>query len=116
MAEEQLPQYPCFNKDYIIPNKLSVGIGPQLGIGLGHALKIEADGEKDVMKLDNSLFNAVDFSVAIGAAYNFNDYIFASLRYNFGITDMMKNIEGTNQVLQFSVGINFSGDNSYRYY
>lgn len=92
---------PIMAKFYVL-EKLSLEAGPQFGYAL--SMKVKAEDESE--KMDSDLYNAFDMSLGVGATYNFGSF-FASARYNFGLTDVVKEASNKNSVFQISVGYKF---------
>ncbi|MGL5274513.1 Outer membrane protein beta-barrel domain-containing protein [Myroides marinus] len=88
---------------YYVFDGLNVQAGPQIGF-----LASAKDGSvniKDEMK-------SVDFSLNLGAGYELPMGVFFDARYNIGLTDVAKKVEGEkikskNGVFQVSVGYKF---------
>lgn len=95
---------PILAKLYVLED-LSVDLGPQFGFALNAKNKIKGGGSTSTYKITNN--NTFDFSFAVGASYNFDDFIF-SARYNIGLSNMWdKDKVGENRknhVFQLSVG------------
>ncbi len=72
---------------------LSLEAGPQFGL--------TANGSSDLDDLDS-----FDISAALGASVEFSKF-FVQLRYNFGLTDAIKNVDAKNAVFQVSAGYYF---------
>ncbi|UYW01485.1 PorT family protein [Flavobacterium agricola] len=92
---------PILAKYYALEG-LSVEAGPQIGF-----LVKAKQGSVDV----KDAFKSVDFGLAVGASYYFTENIFASARYNFGLTDVAKHssdgFKMHNNVFQVAVGYRF---------
>ncbi|NER14081.1 outer membrane beta-barrel protein [Leptobacterium flavescens] len=86
---------PVMAKLYIIDG-LNVQAGPQFGI------VVDADGGTDGLKTTN-------FSLNLGAAYEFPGGFFADGRYNFGLSDIsdVDGIELNTKGLQLGIGYRF---------
>ncbi|MET3027603.1 porin family protein [Flavobacterium sp. UW10123] len=103
---------PVIAKYYVI-DKLSVEAGPQIGFLLSAKDKWESveDGEKYSGKENvKDGFKSVDFSLNIGAGYDFTENISAGIRYNFGlsnISDYSDNTKIHNDVISLSLGYKF---------
>lgn len=95
---------PILAKLYVLED-LSVDLGPQFGFALNAKSKYKVGGHTSKDKITNN--NTFDFSFAVGASYNFDDFIF-SARYNIGLSNMWdKDKVGENlknHVFQLSVG------------
>lgn len=99
---------PILAKWYAIPGKFSVDLGPQLGFSLKQDMKAKLDGVTSTEKIENSDLNTFEFAASAGLTYYFTPMIGANVRYNLGLTDIVKENEGDairNQVIQ--LGINF---------
>lgn len=93
---------PILARFYII-NCLSLDVGPYVGFATG--VNIKDDGE--TVKVSSDEYNIFDYGLCLGMTYNLNHKFFASARYEIGITDVVKTLNNTNSVFQFSVGYNF---------
>lgn len=55
--------------------------------------------------------NSVDFSIGLGASYDFTQNLSADVRYNAGVSNLIKDSEGdykaTNGVFQIGLGYKF---------
>lgn len=95
---------PILAKLYVLED-LSVDLGPQFGFALNAKSKYKVGGHTSKDKITDN--NTFDFSFAVGASYNFDDFIF-SARYNIGLSNMWdKDKVGENlknHVFQLSVG------------
>lgn len=95
---------PILAKLYVLED-LSVDLGPQFGFALNAKSKLKSGGDTHKSKITD--INTFDFSFAVGASYNFDDFIF-SARYNIGLSNMWdKDKVGENyknHVFQLSVG------------
>ncbi len=113
---------------YFVMDGLSLEVGPQLGFLTSAKVATDVEvkvngktveipeqyrkefekeyGEKDIKDETNS----IDFGLNFGASYTYNN-IYAGLRYNLGLTDLVKDNEGEdaikNGVFQLSVGYFF---------
>lgn len=103
---------PVLAKYYVI-DKLSVEAGPQVGFLLSAKNKWEGveDGEKYSGTVNvKDEFKSVDFSLNIGAGYDFTENISAGVRYNFGISNISDSdydVKNHNNVISLSVGYKF---------
>lgn len=94
---------PILAKYYIV-KKLSVEVGPQLGI------KLDSESKFDDYKLKNSeAFTSVDLSLAIGASYYIMNNISVNVRCNIGLTNILtnKSYSSTNNVFQLGLSYAF---------
>lgn len=97
---------PLLAKFYVV-NGLHIDLGPQFGFLM--SAKAKMDGEKESFK-DN--MKSFDFSVPVGVGYEFPMGLKLDLRYAFGVTNGMKEIEGyqskaKNSVASLTVGWRF---------
>ena len=103
---------PVMAKYYVI-DKLSIEAGPQIGFLLSAKDKWEETylGEKYSGKESiKDSFKSVDFSLNVGAGYDFTENVSAGIRYNFGvsnISDFGDNGKIHNNVISLSVGYKF---------
>lgn len=80
---------------YNVYNRLFVEVGPQIGLLL--TSKITADYQDEDAIFDDGLTfddkefkNNIDFSIGVGASYDFTKNIFAGVRYNIGVSNVYK--------------------------
>lgn len=92
---------PIMAKYYVI-DKLSINLGPQLGYAVSMKSKVGSTSQK----LDKDLYNAFDLSIGVGATYHFWK-MFADVRYNYGLTNILKESNVKNSVIQIGVGYKF---------
>lgn len=105
---------PIMARFYVV-DFLSIEVGPQFGFATGVKGVVKGDGSKYTEKFESKEDYAVfDFAVGVGVTYNFRHKFFASARYNFGLTNVLKMNDpysNKNSVFQLSVGYNlFSRD------
>ncbi|MFD2036911.1 porin family protein [Belliella marina] len=87
---------PLLARIYLIPNRLSIDLGPQVSFLMS---------EKEHVDLDKS--NTFDFALAGGVTLQVFGPLFIQGRYNLGLTDVKPDADVTNRVLQLSAGIRF---------
>lgn len=97
---------------YYAAEKFNIEAGPQIGILTSAKLKtkVEGYGSSDLDVKDN--FESVDFGLNFGAGYDFTDHFFANVRYNIGLSNIVKTEEGEdakvkNSVFSLNVGYKF---------
>lgn len=93
---------------YFVAEGFSLEAGPQIGFLL--SAKDKEDGEDSVDMKDE--LESIDFGVNFGAGYDFTENLSAGLRYNLGLTNIVKNVPGedfkiTNNVFSVSLGYKF---------
>lgn len=96
---------------YYVWQGLSVQAGPQIGFLVKSEVESELRGNKKTVDIKDSM-NTVDFSLNIGAGYDLPMGVFVDARYNFGISNVDKKVDGyqekmKNGVFQLSVGYKF---------
>lgn len=87
---------PLLARIYLIPNRLSLDLGPQASFLLR---------ESENVNLTKS--NSFDFAVVGGLTLQVIGPLFIQGRYNLGLTDVKSDAEVTNRVLQLSAGLRF---------
>jgi len=87
---------PVLAKFYLTDNGLSLEAGPQFSVLVSERNEI-----------DTSDTNTFDFGVAGGLSYKLTKRFFVSGRYVAGLTDVKKDADVKNSVIQLSVGIMF---------
>lgn len=106
---------PIMAKYFVAPG-FTIEAGPQVGFLLsakneydysasGFGMTESESGENDIKDDTES----IDFGFNVGAGYEFTENIFVQARYNFGLTNIAKDVDGDikNGVLQVSVGYKF---------
>ena len=83
--------FPIMANVYVVPN-FAVKLGVQPGIA------IDKDG---------SNINTFDFSIPVGASYEFNNFV-VDARYNWGVTKLWDGAKPKNSVFQVTFGYKFS--------
>lgn len=107
-------QAPILVKVYLIEG-LSVEAGPQFGFKIHEELDFDpnSDGGDVEVDRDDSYIKDFDTSLAVGAAYKFNNGFFVNARYTFGLTNIFKdntvleNVDAKNALWQAGVGFMF---------
>ena len=87
---------PLLTKVYLIPDRLSIDLGPQVSFLLN---------EKENVNLGKS--SSYDFSIAGGVTLRVLGPIFVQGRYNLGLNEIKPNADVTNRVFQLSAGLRF---------
>lgn len=87
---------PVMVRIYLIPNFLSLDVGPQASFLLNESQNVNFEDS-----------NTFDFAVSGGATVHFLGSLFFQGRYNLGLTDVKPNAQVQNTVLQFSAGLRF---------
>ena len=96
---------------YYATEKFSLEAGPQLGFLTSSKMETEVIGQSVTQNV-KSLFESIDFGLNIGAGYYFTKNISAGVRYNFGLANVGKNEDGSddsikNNVFSVSLGYKF---------
>ncbi|WP_417196359.1 porin family protein [Bizionia sp.] len=107
-------QVPVLVKVYLVEG-LSVEAGPQFGFKIHEELDFQpnSDGGDIEINQDDSYIKDFDTSLALGAAYKFDNGFFVNGRYTFGLTDIFKddtvfeNLDAKNALWQVGVGFMF---------
>ncbi|MEM5540002.1 porin family protein [Olleya sp. AS48] len=107
-------QVPLLLKAYIVKG-LSVDAGPQFGFKIHEEFDYQpnSDGGDIEIDSDDSYVKDFDTSIALGAAYKFDNGFFLSGRYNLGVTDIFEDgtpfegVDAKNNVWQFGIGFMF---------
>jgi len=87
---------PVLAKFYLTSEKLSLEAGPQFSVLVSERNEVDANDT-----------NTFDFGLAGGLSYKITKNIFVSGRYIAGLTEVKKDADVKNSVIQFSVGIMF---------
>ncbi|HWS61070.1 MAG TPA: porin family protein [Flavobacterium sp.] len=96
---------------YYVAKSFSLEAGPQIGFLISAKGELEAGGESVEVDIKDDV-ESVDFGLNLGAGYDFTEKFSAGLRYNFGLSDISKDIDGEsydvkNGVFSLSVGYKF---------
>ncbi|HSN47273.1 MAG TPA: porin family protein, partial [Flavobacterium sp.] len=98
---------------YYVADKFNLEAGPQIGFLASAETSTKIDGFNQTVDQDaKDYFESVDFGFNVGAGYDFTDKIFAGIRYNMGLSNVLKsqqgdNSESQNSVFSLSVGYKF---------
>lgn len=111
----------CSNYYFNIPVTANYYVAPGLALKAGIAMNIlstaKIDGD-DEFKLDwgplaqtepvkaKDSYKSTFFSLPVGASYEINNFVF-DLRYNFGLGNVRKTVDGSFNALSFTVGYKF---------
>jgi len=95
---------PVLAKVYLIEG-LSVEVGPQFSFKVNE--EIDADANADAGDLDLDEAKDFEFGVAAGLTFQTKMGLFASGRYNLGLTDIVENRDVKNSVFQLGIGFKF---------
>ncbi|SNS49565.1 Outer membrane protein beta-barrel domain-containing protein [Belliella buryatensis] len=87
---------PVLMRIYLIPNRLSLDLGPQVSFLMSESQNVDVSDS-----------NTFDFSLAGGATLHVLGPLFVQGRYNLGLTDVKPDAQITNRVVQLSVGLRF---------
>jgi opacity protein-like surface antigen len=87
---------PVLAKFYLTSNKLSLELGPQASVLVSER-----------RKANSSNTNTFDFGLAGGLSYKITEGLFISGRYVAGLTEVKKDADVKNSLVQFSVGFMF---------
>lgn len=95
---------PVLAKVYIIEG-LSVEVGPQFSFKVNE--EIDTDPSDDPGDTDLNEAEDFDFGVAAGLTFQTDMGLFASGRYNLGVTDIIEDVDVKNSVFQIGIGYKF---------
>jgi opacity protein-like surface antigen len=87
---------PIMAKFYLTDDKLSIEAGPQVSFLVSERNKVDGDDA-----------NSFDFGIGAGLSYKITKKIFLSGRYVVGLTEVKKDSDIKNSVIQFSLGFLF---------
>lgn len=87
---------PVLAKFYLTDNGLSLEVGPQFSVLVNERNEIDTNDT-----------NTFDFGIAGGLSYKLTKHFFISGRYVAGLTEVKKDADVKNSVIQLSVGILF---------
>ncbi len=103
---------PLMAKYYVV-DKLSIEAGPQFGFLLSAKVKYTDSEYDESVSLDvKEGFKSIDFGFNIGGGYDFTDNFSLGLRYNFGLSNIVKSelgegADAKNSVLALSAMYKF---------
>ena len=89
------------NYYFNIPVTANYYVAPGLALKAGIAFNILATA-----KIDGYDYKSTFVSIPVGASYEINDFVF-NLRYNFGVSNIQKEGDGSFNALTFTVGYKF---------
>lgn len=99
---------PIQGKIYFL-KKMSVDFGPQIGFLINDKVEIDdgiSNGENgDEVEFDN--IQSIDFALTGGFSYKFESNIIIQTRYNFGLTQVIKDAKYKNSMISLSFGYYF---------
>lgn len=105
---------PLMAKYYLVKG-LSIEVGPQVGFLVSAKRKHEYRGVTGIGKEDIENTNVIDFGLNFGLGYKLDNGLNFDTRYNLGLTNIFKDVEGEvlnlnshNGVIQLSVGYFFN--------
>lgn len=98
---------------YYVADKFNLEAGPQIGFLTSAETSTKLDGYSQKVDQDaKDYFESVDFGFNLGAGYDFTNKISAGIRYNIGLSNVLKTQPGDdsksqNSVFSLSVGYKF---------
>lgn len=98
---------------YYVVDKFNLEAGPQIGFLTSAKTSTKLDGYSQTFDEDaKKYFESVDFGLNFGAGYDFTKNVSAGVRYNLGLSNILKtelgnNSESQNSVFSLSVGYKF---------
>lgn len=98
---------------YYVADKFNFEAGPQIGFLTSAETSTKLDGYSQTVDQDaKDYFESVDFGFNLGAGYDFTKNISAGIRYNIGLSNVLKtqpgdDSESQNSVFSISVGYKF---------
>lgn len=95
---------PVLAKIYVLKG-LSIEAGPQFSFKVNE--EVDSDPNNNPGDTDVDIAEDFDFSVAAGLTFQTEMGIFASGRYNMGITDIVEDLDVKNSVFQIGIGYKF---------
>lgn len=109
-AEYQLNyiNVPVLAKFYLFDG-FSIEAGPQFGFVVSEELDLNPYSDDGDIELSGSPAEAKNFEFGVAAGVTFETPIglFASGRYNMGVTDIIEDVDAQNSVFQIGVGYKF---------
>ncbi len=86
---------PVLLKFYMTSDKFSFELGPQFSVLINDDVPSSFDSK------------TADLATVVGLGYNLTDMIFVQARYVYGMSEISKNAEIKNRVIQVSAGLRF---------
>ena len=86
---------PVLLKFYMTSDKLSFELGPQFSVLINDDVPTSFDSK------------TADLATVVGLGYNLTDMIFVQARYVYGMSEISKNAEIKNRIIQVSAGLRF---------
>ena len=92
---------------YYVVKKLSLELGPQLGILVGSKIKqtLTSQNTGQTSSNDDSgdFYNSIDYGMNIGTAYAISKNISAEIRYSIGLSNISKRVSNESKNSVFSI-------------
>lgn len=93
----------------------AVKLGLQPGFMVNDKIKVSQNGMSAEVSLEKAFeqagidatINKVDLSIPVGVSYEFSNFV-VDARYNWGLTEIVKDASSKNSVFQISVGYKFA--------
>ena len=98
---------------YYVADKFNFEAGPQIGFLTSAETSTKLEGFSQTVDQDaKDYFESVDFGFNLGAGYDFTKNVSAGIRYNIGLSNVLKtqpgdDSESQNSVFSISVGYKF---------
>ncbi len=105
-AEFQLDyiNVPVLAKVYIVKG-LSIEAGPQFSFLVNEEVDLNPNSDNGDFELDDA--ETFEFGVAAGLTFQTEIGLFATGRYNVGLTEIYKDVDAKNSVFQLGIGYKF---------
>jgi opacity protein-like surface antigen len=89
---------------YYVADKFNLEVGPQIGFLASAESSTQYNGYSETVNKDiKDSFESVDFGLNFGAGYDFTKNVSAGVRYNLGLSNILKTEQGDNSKSQNSV-------------
>jgi opacity protein-like surface antigen len=93
----------------------AVKLGLQPGFMVNDKIKVSQGGVSAEVGINEALkqagidetINKVDLAIPVGVSYEFSNFV-VDARYNWGVTEIVKDANSKNSVFQFTVGYKFA--------
>lgn len=95
---------PVLAKVYVIEG-LSLEVGPQFGFKVNEEIDTDANSDGGDYEFEEA--EDFDFGIAAGLTFETSMGLFASGRYNMGLTEIFSDSDAKNSVFQIGVGYKF---------
>ena len=91
--------------NFYVAKGFAVKLGVQPGFKLSSKAEFKGSGGSKEVDVDG--FKSVDLSIPVGLSYQYQNIVFDA-RYNWGVTNIVDDVDSKHSVFQITVGYKFS--------